>query len=79
MQSRDHAVRPESVGFPTRDPTTGRQIRGLRHALNDNGVRFGSNDPQQLLPAMVRYLPANSIRGEVFTASVSSKHPLHSA
>jgi len=45
----------------------------LRHALNDDGVRFGPDNLEDLLPAMVRYLLTDAIRGWVFTASVSSK------
>ena len=49
------------------------QMATLRHALNDDGVRFGPNDLEHLLPAMLRYLLAGAIRGWVFTANVSSK------
>jgi hypothetical protein len=47
------------------------QLSTLRNALNDSGVRFGPNDLEQVLPAMLRYLLGDAIRGWLFTANVS--------
>jgi hypothetical protein len=49
------------------------QLSTLRQALNDNGVRFSPNDLEKVLPAIVRYLLTDAIRGWVFTANVSSR------
>ncbi|SFK60778.1 AAA family ATPase [Methylocapsa palsarum] len=49
------------------------QLSTLRQALNDNGVRFGPNDLEMVLPAILRYLLNDAIRGWVFTANVSSR------
>ncbi|PWB79903.1 MAG: AAA family ATPase, partial [Methylocystaceae bacterium] len=49
------------------------QLATLRDALRAGGVRFEPGDLENVLPAIVRYLTANAIRGWLFTASVASK------
>ena len=49
------------------------QLSTLRQALKDSGVRFGPNDLEMVLPAIVRYLLTDAIRGWVFTANVTSR------
>lgn len=49
------------------------QLSTLRQTLNDKGVRFGPNDLEMALPAIVRYLLTGAIRGWVFTANVATK------
>ncbi|MBU3889318.1 AAA family ATPase [Methylosinus sporium] len=49
------------------------QLATLRDALKAGGKRFEANELEQVLPAMVRYLTADAIRGWLFTASVASK------
>ncbi len=49
------------------------QLSTLRQALKDKGVRFGANDLEMVLPAIVRYLLTDAIRGWVFTANVATK------
>ncbi|WP_036293461.1 ATP-binding protein [Methylosinus sp. PW1] len=49
------------------------QLATLRDALKAGGKRFEATELEQVLPAMVRYLTADAIRGWLFTASVASK------
>ncbi|HEY8070801.1 MAG TPA: AAA family ATPase, partial [Methylocystis sp.] len=49
------------------------QLATLRAALLNDGVRFEPGDLEMALPALVRHLTANAIRGWLFTASVASK------
>ena len=49
------------------------QLATLRDALKAGGKRFEATELEEVLPAMVRYLTANAIRGWLFTASVASK------
>lgn len=49
------------------------QLATLRSALKADGQRFEPNDLEMVLPALVRYLTMNAIRGWLFTASVASK------
>jgi hypothetical protein len=49
------------------------QLTTLRHALNDNGVRFGADELEMVLPAIIRYMLDGAIRGWVFTAQVATK------
>ncbi len=49
------------------------QLATLRAALQAEGVRFESGDLEMVLPALVRHLTTNAIRGWLFTASVASK------
>jgi hypothetical protein len=49
------------------------QLSTLREALSLQGERFGPEDLEQLLPAIVRYLLTDAIRGWVFTANASSR------
>ncbi|MEJ2553109.1 MAG: ATP-binding protein [Gammaproteobacteria bacterium] len=49
------------------------QLSTLQQALNDDGIRFNAPDLERLLPAIVRYLIADAIRGWLFTASVAAK------
>ncbi|BBU60648.1 hypothetical protein MSC49_05830 [Methylosinus sp. C49] len=49
------------------------QLATLRDALKAGGRRFEATELEQVLPAMVRYLTADAIRGWLFTASVASK------
>lgn len=44
-----------------------------RNALNNNGVRFGHNDLEMVLPAILRYLLSDAIRGWLSTANVSAR------
>jgi len=49
------------------------QLATLRRALADQGERFGANDLERVLPAILRYLLSDAIRGWVFTAAVSAR------
>jgi hypothetical protein len=49
------------------------QLATLRSALQTDGVRFEAGDLEMALPALVRHLTTNAIRGWLFTASVASK------
>ncbi len=49
------------------------QLTTLRRALNDNGERFGADDLEMVLPAIIRYVLDGAIRGWVFTAHVAAK------
>ncbi|HEY8260054.1 MAG TPA: AAA family ATPase, partial [Methylosinus sp.] len=49
------------------------QLATLREALKAGGRRFEATELEQVLPAMVKYLTADAIRGWLFTASVASK------
>lgn len=49
------------------------QIATLQRAFNDKGIRFKAEDLEQVLPAVVRYLVADSVRGWMFTASAASR------
>jgi hypothetical protein len=49
------------------------QLSTLRNALNDDGVRFGPDDLEMVLPAILRYLLSDAIRGWLFTANVSAR------
>ena len=49
------------------------QLATLRAALLNDGVRFEPGDLEMALPALVRHLTTNAIRGWLFTASVASK------
>ena len=49
------------------------QLATLRAALQADGVRFEPGNLEMVLPALVRYLTAQAIRGWLFTASVASK------
>ncbi len=49
------------------------QLETLRAALQAGGVRFEPGDLEMALPALVRHLTADAIRGWLFTASVASK------
>lgn len=49
------------------------QIATLQRAFNDKGMRFKAEDLESVLPAIVRYLVADSTRGWMFTASAASR------
>jgi hypothetical protein len=49
------------------------QLATLRAALHTEGVRFEPGDLELVLPALVRHLTTNALRGWLFTASVASK------
>ena len=49
------------------------QLATLQKALNDDGVKFDSEDLELLVPAIARYLATNAIRGWLFQANVSGK------
>jgi len=49
------------------------QLATLRAALQTDGLRFEADDLEMVLPALVRYVLAQAIRGWLFTASVASK------
>lgn len=47
------------------------QLSTLQRALNDKSARFAAEDLEAVLPAVVRYLVADAIRGWMFTASTA--------
>ncbi len=49
------------------------QLATLQKALNDDGIKFESEDLELLVPAIARYLAAEAIRGWLFQANVSGK------
>ena len=49
------------------------QIATLQKALNDEGPRYGSDDLEQLVPAIAEYLVFDGIRGWLFKANASTK------
>ena len=49
------------------------QLATLQKALNDDGVKFESEDLEQLVPAIARYLATDAIRGWLFQANVAGK------
>ena len=49
------------------------QLATLQKALNDDGIKFDSEDLELLVPAIARYLAADAIRGWLFQANVSGK------
>ncbi|ACK50717.1 AAA ATPase central domain protein [Methylocella silvestris BL2] len=49
------------------------QLATLRAALTEAGKRYEPGDLEMVLPALVRHLTANAIRGWLFTASVTAK------
>jgi hypothetical protein len=49
------------------------QLATLRAAMQTEGVRFEPGDLEAVLPALVRHLTTNPIRGWLFTASVATK------
>ena len=49
------------------------QLSTLQKALNDDGVKFKPTDLEMVVPAIVRYLLTDAIRGWLFTANVTSK------
>ena len=48
-------------------------IATLQRAFGHNSARFAAEDLEALLPAIARYLIANSIRGWMFTTSAASR------
>lgn len=57
---------PEMQGFAA-------QLSTLQKALNDDGIRFGADDLETLVPAIARYLVTDAIRGWLFRANVAGK------
>lgn len=49
------------------------QLATLRAVLDDGGTRFSGNDLEAFLPALIRYLLADGIKGWVFSADVSRR------
>ncbi|HET6378904.1 MAG TPA: AAA family ATPase, partial [Methylocella sp.] len=49
------------------------QLSTLQRALNDKSARFDAGDLEAVLPAVVRYLVADAIRGWIFTASAAGR------
>jgi hypothetical protein len=49
------------------------QLATLQRAFSDSGPRFTENELESVLPAIARYLIADSIRGWMFTAAVASR------
>jgi hypothetical protein len=49
------------------------QIATLQRAFNDKGIRFRAEDLESVLPAVARYLVADSLRGWMFTANAASR------
>ncbi|HEY8213296.1 MAG TPA: AAA family ATPase, partial [Methylocystis sp.] len=49
------------------------QLATLRGAMEAKTSRFAAEDLEEVLPALVRYLTTDAIRGWLFTANVTSK------
>ncbi len=49
------------------------QLQTLQRALNDDGMRFAADDLEALVPAMVRYLLVDALRGWLFNLNVAGK------
>jgi hypothetical protein len=49
------------------------QLATLQKAMNDEGIKFDSEDLELLIPAIARYLATDAIRGWLFQANVSGK------
>jgi hypothetical protein len=49
------------------------QLATLRSALESQGKRFEAGDLEDVLPALVKYLTTDGLRGWLFTASVAAK------
>ncbi|MFO1103580.1 MAG: ATP-binding protein [Methylocystis sp.] len=49
------------------------QLATLRAAMEAKSTRFAAEDLEEVLPALVRYLTTDAIRGWIFTANVTSK------
>jgi hypothetical protein len=49
------------------------QLLTLQRALKDEGIKFSAEDLEAVVPAIARYLLANSIRGWLFNVNVSGK------
>jgi hypothetical protein len=49
------------------------QLATLQKALNDDTVKFESDDLELLVPAIARYLAADALRGWLFSANVLGK------
>lgn len=49
------------------------QLSTLQKALNDNGVKYNAEDLEMVVPAIVRYLVTDAIRGWLFTANVTRR------
>ena len=45
----------------------------LRRAFDNSAVRFGEGDLESVLPAIVRYLASDAIRGWMFTATAAGR------
>jgi len=53
--------------------TRAAQLATLLEALNDNSERFKAEDLEAVVPAIIRYIVADAIRGWVFTANAASR------
>lgn len=60
------------LGDPGHAARAGR-IEAVRQALADDGVRFGGEDLEPLVPAMARYLAEGARRGWLFSSPLSAK------
>lgn len=49
------------------------QLATLRAAIEAKSTRFAAEDLEDVLPALVRYLTTDAIRGWIFTANVTAK------
>jgi len=49
------------------------QLATLQNAMNDDGVRYKTDELEMVVPAIADYLMANAIRGWLFTANAASK------
>ena len=49
------------------------QLLTLQQALSDNGERFAAEDLEMVVPAIVRYLLEDAIRGWLFNVNVSAR------
>src|SRR5487761_2300319 len=49
------------------------QLSTLQHALSGEGEHFAASDLEMVLPAIVRYLTRDAVRGWLFTANVTVK------
>lgn len=49
------------------------QLATLRKARNDDGIKFRAEELEKVLPALIRYLLTDGIRGWLFAVNVSDK------
>ncbi len=49
------------------------QLATLRKARNDDGIKFSAEELEQVLPALIRYMLTEGIRGWLFMVNISDK------